>query len=170
MSKVDLNALMDCSQIVDLVEPRTTGFLLTLASGIFVAIGLFMVRDPNANPTAGWGALIFFGLCLIIGLMKLFGASDSLRIDEDGFSYSSLGRVTRVQWDTLQSVKPVTLGLPIIGQRVVGFTFLSKYRQSGADLARKISGSDGAMPSSYGVKAQMLAVAMQKRLEHSRLS
>jgi hypothetical protein len=170
MSKVDMATLVDCSKVVDLVEPRTTGVLLSLGSGIFVTIGLFMIQDPSANPQTSWGALIFFGLCLVVGLMKLFGSSDVLRLDEDGFSYTSLGRVTRIQWGTLASIKPITLGLPFIGQRVVGFNFLDKYRQSSANFARSISGSDAAMPSAYGVKAKVLAAAMQKRLEHSRLS
>jgi hypothetical protein len=170
MAKPDLVALFDPTRDFELVEPRTIGFWLTLPSGIFVAIGVMMVLDVGyESKVKAWFALIFFGLCLAVGLFKLFGKPDTMKFDQSGFIYTSLGRVVRQEWAHVTGFGTYRV-FGIIGNKMVGMNMRTDLQSPATAIAKGLAGFDGALPTSYGVKHQVLAQAMQTRMEaaHAR--
>lgn len=72
-------------------KSKTIGLVL-IAVG-FVAIGIWMVADPEPNRRIGvaalvwglgWLSIVFFGACGLIGARQLFRRTSVLEIDEQG--------------------------------------------------------------------------------------
>jgi len=84
--------------------------LALLASG-FVVLGLWMVGTFGPVPTShryphmetmiiGWVCVIFFGLCTIAYIPKLFETDEQLRIDASGVRYSQWSDTT-IPWSEI---------------------------------------------------------------------
>lgn len=166
MAKLDLAALNDPLNEYEVIEPRTTGFWLTLGSLVFVLAGIFMLRQKDPVQTMiAWGTLIFFGLCLLVGLLKLFGKADSLKFDQNGLTYTSLGRPVRIEWDHVAEFGTYINGPAFLGTKMIGMNMTEAQKTKATAMASALVGFDGALPTTYGVKATVLADALQTRLE-----
>jgi hypothetical protein len=166
MAKLQLHALGDPLVECELIEPRTTGFWLTVGSLIFVLMGAFLLTQSDPTQTlAAWGAIVFFGLCLIVGLLKLFGKRDTIKFDQSGFTFTNLGQSNRMTWDQFSSFGTYRNGLPLIGAEAVGMNLVESQKTKASNFANKLVGFDGSLPTSYGVKPKILAEALQKRLD-----
>ena len=88
--------------------------LLTLSALGFVVLGLWMVGTFGPVPTSGrypymetliigWACLIFFGLCAMAHIPKLFETDEQLRIDASGIKYSQWSRGT-IPWSEISAV------------------------------------------------------------------
>jgi hypothetical protein len=171
LAKPDLTALNDPTRDFELVEPRTKGFWLTIGSAIFVAIAIMMLADEAYDQKAiAWGIVIFFGLGVIIGAIKLFGKPDTIKFDQEGFAYVNLGKSIRMEWEQLTGFGTYKVGPPFGATTMVGMNLNERMQSAGTALAHGLAGFDGALPTSYGVKPMVLAQAMQTRMEaaHTR--
>ena len=89
-------------QRIEIQYSKTKLLLVFLGSLTFVALGLWFVIEPPTNhhnrhysPTilliVGYASIIFFGLCALIAMRKLFDNRPGLVIDDLGLSDNSSG-------------------------------------------------------------------------------
>lgn len=126
--------------------------------------------------TASWiGYLVaaLFALGLPVAVIQLLPGSTYLEADHAGFTYCNLFRRTTVPWSVVDEFfivvhKPV--GIKV--HQMVGFNFVESYDK--AKLGRRIAGiigkCEGALPDTYGKKAEDLAVFMNEYLARARTS
>ena len=144
----------------EVLRPSPAKWLAMVAiSAAFVWIGL---RIMGTHPLVAWACIVFFGLCGAIGLLNLLPGASRLLVDDDGFEMVSLFRRTRVRWADIARFGTMRIGL----NTLVGFDFVDGYR--GSDRLRRVnrslSGFQGALPDTYGLKAGELAARMEARL------
>jgi hypothetical protein len=165
MAKPNLDALADRTQNCVLTEPKGKFIWLSISALAFVVIGVFMVRGNNAGDViAGWVGIVFFGLCLLVGLLKLWVKLDTLTLDQTGLTFTVLGRTNFILWDQITEFGTYNQsGLPL-GPKVVGMNFKEVHKTKATAIASSMVGFDGGLPSSYGVKPHVLAEALQRRL------
>lgn len=131
--------------------------LLLLASLAFTVIGFFMIRGGN---TMGWFVALFFGLCLLVFIIQLFPGASQLKLTEEGFIMTSLFKSHFTKWSDVKAFEADYLG----PNKTVVFDFIDSHtgQTAGKDLAKSLSGSHGALPSAYGLKAVELAKIMKE--------
>ena len=147
-------------ETITLRPKRFSALWPLLVSSLFVTIGISM------GVTGSWvGYLIaaFFGLGILVGIIQLFPNSTYLRISREGITYCSLFRETITSWDDVDEFCVVVMrqnGLPI--RRMVGFNYAPTYDRSrmGRQVASAITGCEGALPDTYGKKAEDLAALL----------
>lgn len=148
------------------LRPSLWKLLLMLAGSLaFVAIGVFIMP---AGDWTRWLVIGFFGLCGAAFLAQLLPGASYLKLDRDGFTFAALFRTTRVGWT---EVSPFTAGY-ISVNRMVQFD-LSDERlnadgtRTTAAIARGLTGASGALPDTYGMKADALAELMNRWRERA---
>ena len=151
---------------VEVLRPSPLKWLAMVAlSAAFVWIGAII---RGTHPLAGWGCIVFFGLCGAIGVLNLLPDASRLLVDDDGFEIRSLFRASRVHWADVARFGTMRVGV----NTLVGFDFVDGYR--GGDrlrrLNRNLSGFQGALPDTYGLKAAALAERLEARLAAYRQS
>jgi len=150
----------------EVLRPSPLKWLTMVAlSAAFVWIGAII---RGTHPLAGWSCIVFFGLCGAIGVLNLLPDASRLLVDDDGFEIRSLFRASRVRWADVARLGTMRVGV----NTLVGFDFVDGYR--GGDrlrrLNRNLSGFQGALPDTYGLKAAALAERLQARLDAYRQS
>jgi hypothetical protein len=138
--------------------------LLALGSGVFVAIGLWIIER---EPVIALGCIIFFGLYAGVGLVGLLPNSSYLTLTEQGFLFSSLFRKHFVTWSDVQSFVPVKIQF----NRLVGWNYSSEYLKSRRlrSVNSAIAGVEATLPDTYGLPAEELAELMnQLRKKHAK--
>lgn len=68
---------------------------LVLGSAVFVAIGVWMIVEDGG--WAAWSCAIFFGLCLVVGLMQV-AMPPTLALDERGMTSRVFWWSDRYEW------------------------------------------------------------------------
>ena len=79
---------------------RWRRILLTLGAVAFVVVGSWMVGAFGPSPATprfsqetaiaiGWVAIVFFGLCAVMGFRKIFETREQVRINADGIRYAN---------------------------------------------------------------------------------
>ena len=150
----------------EVLRPSPLKWLTMVAlSAAFVWIGAII---RGTHPLAGWSCIVFFGLCGAIGVLNLLPDASRLLVDDDGFEIRSLFRASRVRWADVARLGTMRVGV----NTLVGFDFVDGYR--GGDrlrrLNRNLSGFQGALPDTYGLKAAALAERLEARLAAYRQS
>jgi hypothetical protein len=137
--------------------------LLFLVCGAFVAIGIF-IRD--SEPMAGWGAIVFFGLGMIISLIQFIPNVSYLKLTDEGFEVKSLFRSGFTKWT---DVKGFRAG-QIEGNTLIFFDYTEKHKKwkTGKKFAKFLSGYEGAIPSSYNIKTDKLLALMNEYKRKSK--
>lgn len=89
--------------------------MLLLGSLAFVAGGVFILGMPPSRgesvqeqQTIGWGCIIFFGGCGLVGVWQLIDLRPRLIIDDDGIYDRTLG-VGRIPWEEIQGAYLLTV-------------------------------------------------------------
>jgi len=130
-------------------NPKTV--LLGLVSLTFVVSGIFMTKE---QPIMGWFVTSFFGICLLVFLIQLIPGSTELTLTKEGFEMTSLFRKSVTRWTDIESFKIGYLGQ----SKTVMFDYNENYKkyETGKLIAKELSGSHGALPTTYGQKATEL--------------
>jgi hypothetical protein len=102
---------------------RGKAVLMLLASLAFVAGGIFILVAARADErprrgvpaaVAGWGAIVFFGGCAMVGVWQLVDSRPRLVIDEQGITDRTL-RCGRIPWREIVDARVnVVHGQPFI--------------------------------------------------------
>jgi hypothetical protein len=135
------------------LRPRKRTELAGLAlSLVFVALGVLLGADGSL---VGWLTVGFFGLCAIVFAVTLLPGAAYLRLERSGFVVCSLFRPDRLRrWDEVQGFRAYDLPG---GVRHVGFDFAPGAQPTGSELAKRLTRVEGALPSTYGLRAEDLA-------------
>jgi hypothetical protein len=140
-----------------LLRPSILGHL-----GLFLGCAAFVVAALVTwkGEFMGWFAVCFFGLGLVLPIVQMMPNASYLLLTEDGFESCSLYRTWKVSWDEIEFFGTVNIG----HNNMVAFNFSDRYDRSkfSSRLASIIAGYEGALPDTYGMKADDLARLMSE--------
>jgi hypothetical protein len=148
------------------LKPSRRKWALVLS--ICVAFTVAGVALAAAGEPLGWLAAVFFGLGIPASILVLTGRINGLRLAPEGFTISSL-RSSTVAWDDVEEFGTFETR----GGTMVGFRFVATYDKAwlGRSLAYQMSKYEGALPDTYGMKAEELVELMESwRARYSRRS
>ena len=118
-----------------------------------------MVTEGNSM---GWLVAIFC-LGIPISIVQMLPGASSLRLETVGFTMRTLFRDSSYGWGQVTEFGVVEIKQGgMTAHRMVGFNFVGKDAAStgGRKLSRALAGYEGALPDTYGMKAQKLADLM----------
>lgn len=129
---------------------------------VFVAIGLLMSRE---QPAMGYFCAAFFGLGIPVFLLQMLPGKSYLELAHDGFVTSSLFKRATVQWNDIAELRVIR----IHGNKMVGWNYNAAYRgrSTGHAVSSALAGVHGALPDTYGMKAEALAELMDNIRQRS---
>jgi hypothetical protein len=121
---------------------------LMLAGSIgFVVAGLWLVGAFGAPPSttlkatlAGWGGIVFFGLCAIVLARRLFQAGVEIRVDADGIYWRRWSDQT-IPWNAIARISTGE----IRRQRFVCLFLIDPHAFPSHGIAGKLAGANAAM-------------------------
>jgi len=120
----------------------------------------------------GYFFAAFFGLGIPVAIVQLIPGSTYLRIDNDGLTLCNMFRETKIPWDIIDRFGVATIKTEYSTGKMVGINFTSSYKK--AKVMRRfinaISGFDGALPSSFGMKVEELVDLLNECLQNFRPS
>lgn len=97
---------------------RIKAVLLTLVSIAFVAGGVFILLSSNdraasrrgvSAKAAGWGAIVLFGGCSVVGFMQVLDSRPRLVIDDEGVFDRTL-RCGKIPWTDMMGARLQIIG------------------------------------------------------------
>jgi len=133
-------------------------YLLLLAvSIIFTWAGMAMISDGE---TAGWLPFIFFGLGILVSIVTMLPGASYLRLSTEGYEVCSLFRKHTVKW---RDIGPLGVGISS-GNKMVVFDYSPSYTEhvSSRQLAKNMTGFEGALHDTFGMSAEELAEVMNE--------
>lgn len=145
-----------------ILRPRPWKWLgMLLGCLAFCGVAVLMLRDGRL---AGWFCLAVFGLGSLIAALALLPGANYLRLDEEGFTFSSLFRDHHVRWADVQGFARVR----VASNTLVGWCYREgrEPKGRGVRLSLALAGCHAALPENYGLDADELA----RRLELLRLA
>jgi hypothetical protein len=92
--------------------------LLTIGSALFVLAGIWMLlnadeqtrRSPIVLKIVGVAAILFFGICFIYSIIKLFDNKPGLIVDDKGITDNSSGVAAGfIPWKKIKSIKVIEI-------------------------------------------------------------
>jgi len=106
----------------------------------------------------GWPTMVMFGVGALLFLVQMVPSVSFLRLTDEGFEMCSLGRQHRYRWEDVTGFRPIK----IRHASLVGFDFVPGYggHAKARALAVALSGTEGALPDTYGRSVQALADLM----------
>ena len=140
--------------LLALAAPLLTGSLFMLAGGLYV-IGIV-------------GTLLF-GAGAVAAISWFVPSWSHLRIAPDGLVLRNMGRTTRWAWNDIEHFVAYEIHHQYSSQKMVGFDRrdLTPERQSfWQTLARGMSGVDGSLPDTYGMRHVELADLLNAARDH----
>src|SRR5262245_46292743 len=128
-----------------------------LISLAFTLAGAQMVGSGDPK---GWLGLVFFGAGVVISVVCVLPNASYLKLDADGFTVRSLYRAQTVRW---ADVAEIGVGRVFLNKMVMlnfepTFTRVAGLRSLNAGL----TGFEGGVPDSYGLKHEELAELMNE--------
>jgi hypothetical protein len=148
-----------------LYPKKSTAVWLLLLCSAFVVAGLFVGKREGWIAYAGAG---FFALGIPVAIVQLLPGSSYLRIDAKGITFRNMFRDTSVLWSDVEEFFVVTMtqkGIPV--RKMVGLNYVPSYDRMrlGRRLAAAIANCEGALPDTYGKRAEELATLLNSCLQ-----
>ena len=150
-------AQADLSLPMKLLPSRLKMLRMLAIAAAFVAIGVLM---REKEPVLGVLVSTFFGVGTVVLLTQLSRKAAYLELSQDGFTFSTLFKTRRFAWSDVAGFRVVAMR----GHRMVGWDFTPGYagQASGRRLASRLVGVEGALPDTYGRRAEDLAELMNE--------
>jgi hypothetical protein len=142
--------------------------LLLLACLVFVVIGIFMGRSGH---WLNYFGAAFFALGIPVAVIQMLPNASYLEIASEGFTVSSLFRKHFVPWLTVDKFRIIDASpLPWSKTEMVGYDLLHPNGQAsrGQKFSKFVGGAEGALPDTYGKKAEDLLEIMNTCLAKAR--
>lgn len=142
---------------VELMRPSPWKMLALVAiSAGFVWIA---VDIGDRSLSVAWLCGGFFGLCGLVALVALLPGANHLRLDASGIELRSLFRVQRWGWRDVVRFGTTRVGL----HTMVGIDFADHVEAAARmrHVNRGLTGFDGALPDTYGRRADALAARLE---------
>jgi hypothetical protein len=129
-----------------------------MISVMFVISGLVF---RQANPVMAYLCVGLFGLGMLVFLIQLIPGSAYLELASDRFTFSNLFKKSTVYWKDVAAfrVTKITRSKKLVG---IDFIETSAGHKVGRALASALTGVQGALPDTYGMKAEALADLMNE--------
>jgi hypothetical protein len=134
--------------------------VILLVSLGFTVGGVLMLRGGRQD---GWFVAIVFGASTLVavGLVVLRG---SLTIGDDGLTVTNLGRSNTWRWSDIAGFGVMQISSHPFARKSVGMRLIPKRQTVATRFAAGLSGYDGALPDTYGLKAEDLVALLERRL------
>jgi hypothetical protein len=87
---------------IKLYKSPRKALLLLAACSVFVAIGIWMLRDPKASQFWAWCCICFFGLGIPLSLFNLFDRRPQIILNEIGI-FDRTAYTDFINWEVIQS-------------------------------------------------------------------
>jgi hypothetical protein len=143
---------------------KTSAIAMLLGCGLFVAAGVWMAQEK------GWVGYLcagFFALGIPVAIVELLPGSTYLQIAENGLSFAHMFRVITIPWNVIDQFFVVSMkrtGFTV--HKMVAFNFVPSFDRS--HFVRRITSviaqCEGALPDTYGQKAEELAEMLNQCL------
>jgi hypothetical protein len=160
--------LTDTSTPLIFHPKRSSAIWLLMGCSAFVGIGIWM------GVSGEWTGFLFAGLSALgipVAVIQMMPGSTFLRLDPTGITYSTLFRRASLSWLDVEEFFVVTMTQTGINVReMVGFNFVPTYdrARTARAVAKVIGKCEGALPDTYGRKAEELARILNARLSAAR--
>jgi hypothetical protein len=140
--------------------------LLLVVSLIFVVMGIALMMSKSNLTSVSYGIVFFFGLCALVAIIQLLPSASYLLLTKDGFTMCSIFRATTYRWCDIEKFFVIT----VVINEMVGLDFAKGFREAQAmrAISKGISGADGALPDTYGMRVEDLTTLMNRVLAQSR--
>ncbi len=127
-------------------------FLIFVVGGFW---GAMEKNDVKLYLSAG-----FFSLGLVVFCVQLLPGASYLILKKESFVYCSLFRAHEVRWDEVQDFRVQTIS----HNKMVVWDFVQGFSKQvrGRRISTAIAGCEGALPDTYGFKAEDLAGMMNQ--------
>jgi len=163
-----MNEMTQKQPTVTLYPKRSSAIWLFLSCAAFVTGGIWMGVNER---WIGFPIAAFFALGIPVAVVKLLPGSTYLQVDDSGFTFCNFFRRTTIPWSVIDEFCVVTLkqtGMKV--HRMIGFNFVKSYDKGklGRRIAAIIGKCEGALPDTYGKKAEELASFMNECLAKAK--
>ncbi len=141
---------------------KIKSFFLFLISLIFVFLALYINKTEEIFY---WLCLVLFGLGAVIFLLQiLFPKSFYLKITEKGIEIKSLFKSSFMSWEIIKDFEVGKIHTRFRNKKMIMINFEDSYSKQifGRNLAKLISGYEGALPDNYGMKHEELVKILNK--------
>ena len=159
--------LEQSNEVVILRHGRVRALFIVFICVVAVA-GLWSIRDEAGRATIWVAIILFSGFGIFAGILRLLPGASYLRLDQTGLTYCAAFFPVRVAWDDVAEFGVVAKDAGH-AYATVGFNFVPSYTENvaGRELAKSVNGWEGALPGTYGRRAEELADLMNERLRRS---
>lgn len=129
--------------------------MFALLMGSLVLAGGGTLAIPK-EPVTGYLCIAFFGLCAIVTGINVLPGSSYLELTREGFVIRHLFRTSFIPW---RQVREFAVYRVELLERVGWNNLLAPGEQAsmGRRVSTALTGVDGGLPDTYGMKAQDLA-------------
>lgn len=148
---------------------KRKAIVLLFASLVLAATAFAMaISGDGVDRIVGLVGVIFFGLGAAVSLINAATNQSYLLLTRDGFQMHGIRKTKMIPWSDLAAIGVTTFGSPMRAKMVMfsfrpGAKSLDSYPQWARGLRslnRSLTGLDGALPDTYGLKAEKLADLM----------
>ncbi len=110
----------------------------------------------------------FFSLGLVVFCVQLLPGASYLILKKESFIFCALFRAHEVRWDEVQGFRVQTIS----HNKMVVWDFVPGYSKQvrGRRISTAMAGCEGALPETYGFKAEELAEVMNQMKECSLIA
>jgi hypothetical protein len=134
---------------------------LSFGAFIFVLGGIWMIKGGDSS---GWGAVTFFGLCLLFSLYMLVPGTIRLIVDKSGVEIKQPLKITKLLWADIDSfyVKGIPSGSS--STKFIGIKISPNCNRLGTELPvpSVSSASEIVLPNHFSIPAGELIVILQE--------
>ena len=132
---------------------KTIGLLIV--SVLFVTCGFYLI---DKNPFLAWMIITFSCLGVIVFSIQLIPNSSHLKLTREGFEVKNLFKSDFTKWSDIEKFRVGYAGRT----RMVMYDYSKEFKKYkvGKKIAKSLSGSEGALPNTYGMKAKNLVQLM----------
>ncbi len=129
-------------------------FLLTLASVVFVLLGMFMI---GRDPFMAWLCIVLFGAAGLRGLSLMATESPSLQLDRDGFEMWGLVKRVRFRWADIESIRLTR----VRHNQVIAISYRKGHPRR-SSVSRSVGGMDASIGNVYETPLDALCKKMNE--------
>lgn len=137
--------------------------MLIVGSAVFTVGGISMITSGDPM---GWCVALFFGLCMVVGIVNVLPNASHLHLTRDGFEVKSLFKARTFSWDEVYDFRVYDASDT---SKLVGFDLADSHPmgQTMRKVNSAVAGVHDCLPENYGMKAEALAHLMNEWKEKS---
>jgi hypothetical protein len=136
---------------------------LLAVSAVFVGLCIYMLKHGRLSPSGemkAWIGIALFGLGVLISVVMLLPGAGSLTLDQNGFERITLFLKFRTSWQRVDNFSVCEMA--IRRGRRMRFVGYDDSELPINNTSRQLTGRNAALPDSYGLSHEELAVLMRR--------